>query len=267
MSDDSLTLPPPPPDARLAYGEDPNQFLDLRLPSAKGHGKHLSPLVINIHGGFWRAKYNLDHASHLCAALSAKGLATANLEYRRVGNDGGGWPGTFSDIRSAYHFLVQNAHAHNLDSQRIVVMGHSAGGQLALCLAAHEPDIRRVISLAGVVDLQRAHSLHLSNDAVVEFLGGTPMGVPDHYREADPMKLSIAGATQCLIHGSSDDVVPPAFSRDYFRAKENRSGKEKEDAYLLEIPGAGHFDLIDPRSKAWMQVEETVLQLALSKAV
>jgi acetyl esterase/lipase len=262
MSDDILTAPPPRADARLAYGPDSNQFLDLRLPSSTEKSKPPYPLVINIHGGFWRAKYNLDHAGHLCAALTARGLATANLEYRRVGNDGGAWPGTFSDIRSAYHFLVQNAQAHNLNSKWIVVMGHSAGGQLALCLAAHESSLMRAVSLAGVVDLQRTYQLHLSNDAVVEFLRGTPTDVPDHYREADPMELSIPQARQWLIHGSADDVVPPAFSRDYVAAKQQRSGKENEDVHLLEISGASHLDVIDPRTQAWKQIEEKILQLA-----
>lgn len=261
MSDDILTLPPPPADARLAYGSDPNQFLDLRLPSPKDKSKSPYALAINIHGGFWRAKYNLDHGGHLCAALTARGLATANLEYRRVGNEGGAWPGTFSDIRSAYQFLLQNAQTHNLDSKRIVVIGHSAGGQLALCLAAHEPSLTRTVALAGVVDLKRAYQLHLSNDAVVEFLRGTPSEVPDHYREADPIELSISQARLWLIHGSADDVVPPTLSRDYVAAKQKRTGKESEDAHLLEIPGAGHFDLIDPRTAAWKQVEATVLQL------
>jgi acetyl esterase/lipase len=260
MSDDILSTPPPPADARVAYGSDPNQFFDLRLPSRKEKAKGAYPLVINIHGGYWRAKYNLDHAGHGCAALTAKGLATANLEYRRVGNDGGAWPGTFADIRSAYSFLVQNAHSHNLDSGKIVVLGHSAGGQLALCLAAHEPRLTRAVSLAGVVDLQRAYQLHLSNDAVVEFLRGTPSEVPDHYREADPMQLSIPQARQWLVHGSADDVVPPDFSRDYVAAKQKRP--EKEDAHLLEIDGAGHFDVIDPRTQAWKQIEELVLRLA-----
>jgi acetyl esterase/lipase len=262
ISDDILTLPPPRADARIAYGPDPNQFFDLRLPSSKEKNRASYPLVINIHGGFWRAKYNLDHAGHLCAALTTRGLATVNLEYRRVGNDGGAWPGTFSDIRSAYHFLVQNAQSHDLDPRRIVVMGHSAGGQLALCLAAHESSITRVISLAGVVDLRRAYQLHLSNDAVVEFLRGTPSEVPDHYREADPVQLSISQARQWLIHGSDDDTVPPAFSRDYVAAKQQREGKEKEDAHLLEIPGAGHTDLIDPRTQPWKQIEETVVQFS-----
>ena len=259
MSEDILSRKPPPADDRLAYGSDANQFFDLRLPASKDKGKW--PLVINIHGGYWRAKYNLEHAGHLCAALTAKGLATVNLEYRRVGNEGGAWPGTFSDIRSAYQFLVQHASAHNFDPQRIVVMGHSAGGQLALCLAAHEASATRVVSLAGVVDLERAYNLHLSNDAVVEFLRGTPHDVPDHYREADPMQLSIPQARQFLIHGQADDVVPPEFSRDYVSAKQKRVGAKKEDAHLLQIPAADHFDLIDPHSAAWKQVEETVLQM------
>ena len=256
MLDDILSIPPPPADARVAYGSDPNQFIDLRLPSAKR--KSPSPLLINIHGGYWRAKYNLDHAGHLCAALTAKGLATANLEYRRVGNEGGAWPETFADIRSGFSFLVQGAHKYNIDPQNIVVMGHSAGGQLALCLAAHESRLLRAVSLAGVVDLQRAYQLHLSNDAVVEFLRGTPSEVPDHYREADPMELSIPQAQQWLVHGSVDDVVPVDFSRDYVAAKQKR----KEEARLLEIRGAGHFDVIDPRTPAWKQIEELVLRLA-----
>lgn len=266
MSDSILTLPPPPADARLAYSSDLNQFLDLRLPkdtlpnNAK-KSKTLYPLVINIHGGYWRAAYNLDHAAHLCAALTRRGVATANLEYRRVGNEGGAWPNTFADIRSAYQFLQQNSGRHSLNAERVLVMGHSAGGQLALCLAAHEPTVRRVISLAGVVDLQRAYQLHLSNDAVVEFLRGTPTQIPDHYREADPMQLSIPRAQQWLIHGAGDDVVPPALSRDYVAAKQKRTGNEKENVQLLEISAADHFDLIDPRSTAWKQVEETVTRL------
>lgn len=258
MSEDILTLPAPPADARVAYGSDPNQFLDLRFP-AKGTRKQAHAAVLNIHGGFWRAKYSLDHAGHLCAALTARGLVTANVEYRRIGNEGGGWPGTFADIRSAYSFLVQNAKQYSFDSRQIIVMGHSAGGQLAVCLAAHEPSVDRVISLAGVLDLGRAYQLHLSNDAVVEFLGGTPAQVPDHYREADPMQLAIPKIRQWAICGSADDVVPPSLSRDYVAAKQKRAGTEKEDVHLLEISRVGHFELIDPRTAAWKQIEQTVL--------
>jgi acetyl esterase/lipase len=206
----------------------------------------------------------LDHAGHLCAALTAKGLATANVEYRRVGNEGGAWPNTFADIRAAYQFLRQHAAEHNVDTTRVVVMGHSAGGQLALCLAAHESSVTRVVSQAGVVDLQRAYQLHLSNDAVVEFLRGTPTEVPDHYREADPMQSSIPQALQWLIHGAADAVVPPAFSRDYVATKQKRTGNEKEDVHLLEISGADHFDLIDPRTLAWKEIEKIVLRLLVA---
>jgi len=223
------------------------------MPKARG----VHPLAIAIHGGYWRAKYDLGYAGHLCAALTAKGLATANLEYRRVGNAGGGWPGTFSDVRAAYQFLtqlpMQNAR-YEFDLRRVVVIGHSAGGELGLCLAAHEAGVKAVVSLAGVVDLQRAYELHLSNDAVVDFLGGTPAEVGDHYREADPMKLAVR-ARQRLVHGASDDVVPPAFSRDYVGAKK----KMNEDVRLVEIAGAGHFEVVDPRAGAWKDVERVVM--------
>jgi acetyl esterase/lipase len=251
MGDDILSLTAPKADARAAYGRDENQFVDLRLPK----GKVPHALAICIHGGFWRAKYDLGYAGHLYAALTAKGIATVNVEYRRVGNAGGGWPGTFADVRAAYQFLLQNARKYEFDARRVVVIGHSAGGQLGLCLAAHETGVKAVISLAGVVDLQRAYALHLSNNAVVEFLGGTPAEVGDHYREADPMKLGI-GAQQRLVHGAEDDVVPPAFSRDYVSAKR----KAKEDARLVEIAGAGHFEVVDPRAGAWGDVERVVME-------
>jgi acetyl esterase/lipase len=253
-SEDILKLPPPAADARLAYGSDPNQFGEIRLPSGKGP----FPVVMNLHGGFWRAQYDLGHAGHLCAALSQRGFATWNVEYRRVGNSGGGWPGTFEDVRSAYRFIPQLGKRYNLDSANVLVMGHSAGGQLALCLATHEPSLTRVLSLAGVVDLTQAWQLHLSDNAVVAFLGGTPSEVPEHYREADPMAGSIPRATpEWLIHGAGDDVVPSYFSRSYAEQKK----RQGEDVHYLEIAAARHYDLIDPRSRAWPKVESTVQHL------
>jgi len=245
-----------PADARLAYGSDPNQFGELRVPKQTAP----FPVLMNIHGGFWRAKYDLAHAGRLCAALTASGLATWNIEYRRVGDAGGGWPGTFDDVRSAYRFLSRISAKYKLDLNRVVIMGHSAGGQLALCVAGHERSIRHVISLAGVVDLDQAWEQHLSNDAVVEFLGGTPKTVPEHYREADPMQLKVE-ATQRLIHGAADDTVPSSFSRRYTERKKAAG----EDVHYLEILTAGHFDLIDPHSSAWPKVQSTVLHLLEEK--
>jgi len=260
MPKDILSLPFPPAGARIAYGSDPNQFFELRVPALDTKTKVPYPLVVNIHGGYWRARYDLNHAGHLCAALTSRGIATANLEYRRVGNEGGGWPGTFADVHAAYNFLCRNLDQYEVDSRRVLIMGHSAGGQLALCLAAHEPRIHTIISLAGVVNLRRAYDLHLSDDAVVEFLGGSPGAVAERYGEADPMQLSVGGVLQVLFHGSVDEEVPPDFSRDYVAAK-RRAGEQKENVRLVEIRGAGHFDLIDPRAAAWKQVEHAVLQL------
>jgi acetyl esterase/lipase len=251
-SDGILALAPPAADARLSYGSDSNEFGDIRVPKGKGP----FPAAMNIHGGFWRSKYDLAHASHLCAALTAKGIATWNIEYRRVGNAGGGWPGTFQDVRSGFRYLGQIAGHYNLDASKLLVMGHSAGAELALCLASHESSLRGVISLAGVVNLQRAFEDHLSNDAVVEFLGGKPTEVADHYREADPMQINVKPAAW-VIHGLKDDIVPPPYSRNYVESKKAKG----EDAHLLEIATADHFDLIDPRSSAWPRVESTVLHL------
>jgi acetyl esterase/lipase len=251
FAEDILSQPQPPPDERVAYGADPNQFLEVRLPRSKGPHS----LLLNIHGGYWRSRYDLKHAGHLCEALRGAGVATFNTEYRRVGNPGGGWPGTFEDIRSAYRFIQQERARFHLDLDRLVVMGHSAGGQLALCLAAHETSVRHAISLAGVVDLKKGYALHLSNDAVAEFLGGNPDAVPEHYREADPMELRVTQARQWLLHGKDDDTVPPALSREYVMQKK----KAGEAVELLEIPDAGHFELIDPASEGFKQVTSTVL--------
>jgi acetyl esterase/lipase len=250
-AEDILSEPQPRPDERVAYGADPNQFLEVRLPRTRAP----HAVLLNIHGGYWRAKYDLAHAGHLCEALRTAGLATFNAEYRRVGNAGGGWPGTFEDIRSAYRFLQQEHSRFQLNLDKLIVMGHSAGGQLALCLAAHETSVHRVVSLAGVVDLKQAFALHLSNDAVVVFLNGKPGAVPEHYREADPMELSLPRTGQWLIHGTEDDTVPPEFSRNYVRQKK----KAGESVNLLEIPNAGHFDLIDPAAEAFTKVRSTVL--------
>jgi acetyl esterase/lipase len=248
LNDDILSLPAPKADARLAYGRDANQFLDLRI----AHGKGLHSAAVCLHGGYWRAKYDLEYMGHLCAALTAQGVTTANVEYRRVGNAGGGWPGTFADVRSAYQYVVQNAGRYGIDAKRVMAVGHSAGGQLALCLAAHE-EVRAAVSLAGVVDLQRAYELQLSNDAVAEFLGGTPKEVADHYREADPMRLAIK-PRQYLLHGLKDQDVPPELSQNYARAKTN------EDVHLTMIERAAHFELVDPRSGAWRDVEKIMVE-------
>jgi len=254
-SEDILSKKPPDPDLRIPYGPDNNQFIDVRVPA--GAGPH--PVVFFIHGGYWRAKYDLTYAGHLCDALKKAGIASWNVEYRRVGNPGGGWPGTFDDLRNAYRALYshQDDMLVKLDLKRLCVAGHSVGGQLALCLAAHEPEIKRVLSLAGVLDLRRAWELHLSNDAVVEFLGGTPTEVPEHYREASPAERPIPNTIQKLVHGTSDDAVPYELSRNYADKKK----KAGENVELITLPQTGHFEIVDPSSAVWPKIEQLFLAL------
>jgi acetyl esterase/lipase len=257
-SEDILSKTPPDADYRLSYGQGPNQFIDVRLP--EGLGPH--PIVFFIHGGYWRARYDLTYAGHLCQALKKAGIASWNIEYRRIGNPGGGWPGTFEDIRSAFRLLLKRSDIllDHLDLTRLCVAGHSAGGQLALCLAAHEPSIKKVLSLAGVLDLRRAWELHLSNDAVVEFLGGTPSQVPEHYREASPAAQPIPHAVQKLVHGTADDAVPYEISKNYAEQKK----KSGENVELVCWPDTGHFEIVDPASTIWPKIEQ--LFLALTRA-
>jgi acetyl esterase/lipase len=255
-SEDILSKPPPAADLRVEYGSDANQIADVRLPAGKGP----HPVVFFIHGGYWRARYDLTYAGHLCHALKKKGVATWNVEYRRVGQPGGGWPGTFEDIRTAFRALAARAQENSarlLDLKRVCVAGHSAGGQLALCLAAHEPSVASVLSLAGVLDLRRAWELHLSNDAVVDFLGGPPTQVPEHYREASPAEQRIPQVVQRLIHGTADDDVPYEISRAYAEQK-TKTGEKVE---LITLPQTGHYEIIDPGSNVWSRVQETLISL------
>jgi len=251
-SEHLLTDVPPPADARLRYGKDQFQFGDLRIP----HGKEPFPAAMFIHGGFWRARYDLQHAGSLCAALTKLGFTTWNIEYRRVGNPGGGWPGSFEDVSAAYQFLRQLAGKYPIDNKRILVLGHSAGGQLALALAAHQNSMHAVVSLAGVVNLHRAWELHLSNDAVAEFLGGPPERVPEHYHEASPAELEIH-CRQLVVHGELDDTVPIQMSRDYVKQKKER----KENVTFLDLPKSGHFELIDPNSAVWPKLQRAIMEL------
>lgn len=268
---DILDLPLPPAGIRLRYGTDPLQFGDLRVP--KGAGPH--PIAVVIHGGFWRAKYNLEHAGHLCAALTRAGIATWNLEYRRIGNPGGGWPGTFQDVAMGADHLRNIAGEHNLELGKVISLGHSAGGHLAVWLAARRRIPRAdvlasdnpltlmgAVSLAGVVDLRRGWELRLSDGVVEELMGGPPDKLEARYRTASPIELVPIGVTVRLLHGTEDSVVPIEISNGYQKA----ANRARDNARLVVLPGAGHFAVIDPRSREWPVVEKNAIDLLGSDA-
>jgi acetyl esterase/lipase len=263
-SRDILELPPPAADLRLPYGPDPLHFGDLRLPAGPGP----FPVVVVVHGGFWRAMYTLEYFGHACADLTARGLATWNIEYRRIGNSGGAWPGTFLDVAAAVDHLRALARDYPLDLDRAIVVGHSAGGHLALWLAGrsrlpagsplHRPDplpLRAAISLGGVIDLHRAWELRLGDGVVRDLLGGTPEEYPDRYAVASPAALLPLGVRQVLIHGEQDQPAPYALARDYAAAAQARG----DDITFLGLPDTGHFEIVDPRSAQWSQVSDAIL--------
>ena len=264
--EDILKLSIPAADHQIPYGDDPQEFGELRLP--KGPGPY--PVAIVIHGGCWLSEYNLHHIASFSAALTGLGIATWSLEYRRVGNAGGGWPGTFADIARGSDYLRVLARDYPLDLGRIVAVGHSAGGQLALWLAARHR-LRRdsplflgeplrlggVVSLAGVVDLRRALEEQVCQDSVQKLLGGPPAEVGERYEQASPAELLPLGIPQRILHGSLDKIVPLGQGRDYVAAAKSRG----DDARLTLVRDAGHFEFVVPESVSWPVVREAVLSL------
>lgn len=236
-----MERPPVPAKRRLTYGKDSNQFFDVFAPPGKPIG-----LAMNIHGGFWRSRFDLQHASHLCHALSKIGFVVANLEYRRTGETGGGWPVTFDDVMAGLAAVRQEFP--NLGNP--IALGHSAGGHLALLLAAKVQTLRGVIACGPVACLQLAQQKNLGSGAVVEFMGGTAEQLPEQYFVADPSRHG-SNVRRILVHGTLDDIVPIEISKAFLEARH----ADKGVVTLLEIPGGDHFDPIDPQSPAWPAME------------
>jgi acetyl esterase/lipase len=241
---------------RISYGTDPFQFAELSVPDVPRNGA-LHPVAVVIHGGFWRAQYELDYIRPVCDALTKAGIATWNLEYRRIGNPGGGWPGTFDDVAAGVDHLATITARFNLDPNRIISIGHSAGGHLALWLASRKKRLTGAISLAGVVDLRRAFELQLSNNVVAELLGGGPDEISDRYHFASPIERLPFGIPQKLFHGTEDTSVPLEISERHTRVAQERG----DPAELIALPGANHFDVVDPRTKEFALVLDAAVKL------
>jgi acetyl esterase/lipase len=268
--DDVLTRPSPPPDHVIRYGTGPEHVADVRLPGAISWP---APLVIFLHGGFWRAAYDRSHTGPLATALAAAGYALCVPEFRRTAQPGGGWPGTFDDVAAAVDrspALVREAAGPGVIADGPALLaGHSAGGHLALWAAGRHllgPDsgwhtdtrARGVVVLAGVSGLADCYDQGLGSDAAGALMGGGPARFPQRYRAADPAALLPLGCPVRLVHGSLDDVVPPAMSRGY-AALGRAAG---DDTTVAELPGASHLDVIDPLSPAWAQVMAAFTDLA-----
>ncbi len=231
------------------YGSGPEQMADLLLPA--GAGPHR--VAVLVHGGFWGAHFTRATMGALAVDLARRGWASWNVEYRRVGS-GGGVPETGQDVRAAIDALAEIAAS--LDPTRVVLIGHSAGGQLALSLAGL-PGVGAVVSLAGVCDLGSAARERIGDGAALEFMDGTPEERPEAYAIADPIRLLPTGTRTLIVHGDADDRVPVQQSRDYARAAQ-AAGDPSE---LLELAGVEHFALVDPRTAAWATVAERLDEL------
>jgi acetyl esterase/lipase len=241
------------------YGPHPSQRADLYVPP--GVGPH--PVIVLIHGGSWQKRYGKIFTRALAGDMLRRGYAVWNIEYRRVGA-GGGWPQTFADVATAIDRLADLGDPR-LDLERVTLIGHSAGGHLALW-AAGRPNLpagapgaldgpppvraRRVVSLAGVADLADAHR-RWHGGIVDDLMGGSPAEVPERYAAGDPMRLLALEMPALLVHGVNDPTVPVELSRGYAEAARAAGGEVE----LVEIDGeVGHRTHLDPRSAAWAAV-------------
>lgn len=253
-----------------AYGPHPSQTVQLYLPT----GTHL-PVVVVIHGGYWRATYGAELAQPLGRDLTRYGIGAAVIEYRRVG-EGGGWPTTLADVARAVDSLAgpgQQLAQGRLLVDRVAAVGHSAGGHLAAWLAhrgslrwgtagsvapgeAHVPVVGAV-SQAGLLDLASAADENLGDGAVIDMMEGPPRSMPQRYHHASPMAHVGDGARVVAVHGDADDTVPLSQSERYVTAA-LRAG---DLARLIVLPGVGHMEMIDVDHPAWAVCREQVLRM------
>ena len=259
-------LPARPPDHRIPYGDDSLQFGNLRLP--KGPGPH--PVVLFIHGGCWLSQYNITHAAPFEQALADSGYAVWSIEYRRTGNPGGGWPGTFNDIAKGADFLRELAPRYALDLNRVIASGHSAGGEFALWLAsrsklsresplfASDPiRIHGVLGLAPAPDLEGLHASGVCNNVINRLIGGSPAEYPDRYAAVSPMQLAPVTVPAVLVIGAHDRSWAPVGRAYLARAR----SVGDSTTLAIDAPESGHFDLLAPTTTTWPIVMEALKQL------
>ena len=257
--DDYLKLSGPAPTARIAYGSAPSQFAELFRPEGKGP----FPVVVLVHGGCWTIKFGgIGQMRNVAGALAAEGIAVWNVEYRRSDEEGGGYPGTYQDINAALDKLGTEAGKYQLDTSRIVAMGHSAGGQLVQWIAgrsripASSPlfhpnplPVREIISLGGLADLRNEKDLIKSSCGrdTVELAGLPSAARPDVFVDTNAAELMPNGSRTVLVTGELDTISPPRAAHDYAA----RARKAGDQAEVLILPGASHYDEVAATSPAW----------------
>lgn len=241
---------------RYSYGPDPSQWAELYLPS----GPLRAGVAVVIHGGYWRSRYSADLGAPLAADLARHGVAAWNLEYRRLGN-GGGWPATFADIAQGIDALAVAAAEHGLDLGSVVVLGHSAGGQLGAWAAGRSAfppgavgarptvEVAGVVSQSGLLNLSQAQQLGLSGNAVAKLVG-------ENVALADPLSAVPLPVPVVAVHAKHDGDVPASQSESYVAAAVAAGA----DARLVWVPG-DHMDLIDVGSESYATCRDLVLRL------
>ena len=253
--------------ARIQYGTQADQFGDLYLPEGDGPFS----VVLLLHGGCWRQRFGLEPLGQVAETLRQQGLAVWNLEYRRLGGSGG-WPTTLEDAGVGADLLTELAQTYPLELTRVVAVGHSAGGHLALWLAGRRNlqnssllwrenplPLRGVLSLAGIACLERAAQWKLCQGVVEELLGGTIEDHPERYAAASPSRLGPLDLPQIHLVGTEDEIVPAKMvQEDLHELREQAPGVSIEGKVIPEV---GHFEWVAPHSAVWSEVERSIFQL------
>ena len=255
-SNEVLEWQSPPPDHRISYGPGPQQFGNLRLPT--GASPH--PIVVFIHGGCWLSAFDIQHVGQAEVAITEAGYAVWSIEYRRLGDEGGGWPSTYLDVGQGIDHLREIAEPYSLDLSRVVVAGHSAGGALALWAAArgkvddqsvlYTPKplpVQAVFALAPAADLEGLEERGSCGNAVGRLMGGTPAEHPERYQAASPMQLAPISVPQTLLIGGQDFVWAPPGRAYYHRAITVGT----QDVRIVDLPDSGHFEMVSPSTTTW----------------
>jgi acetyl esterase/lipase len=265
--DDYLKQPRHQPAAVVRYGPAPAQVAELFLPPKGTKGPH--PVVVLLHGGCFLAEFQgLAQTSAIAADLAARGYAVWNVDYRKLGEAGAGYPGTFQDVATALDRLREEAPKYGLDLKRVVAVGHSAGGHLALWAAARgrlpaasplraaDPlPLRAVVSLAGIGDLKgqaKVFALPCGDDTLDRLLDTAHRQAP--FADTSPAELLPIGARIVMVHGAYDHVMPPYTGLAFVQA----ARKAGDRAEVVTIPDAGHFDVVIPTTPAWKDVAAIV---------